>query len=335
MLSAAKSAAGTQPPLQAWLALTGGVVMQAFRELGSASTTYERLLPTLFTVRDPKSPNIKNAIFIAVCHQLYFAAQIQRNKKGLPPLPSIHEGLGVWFPALQTEVRALKDSPYFGVEDITWQLWYDDLIKKNPLVSPHIIIYIDNLKRTTAEIRAWLETPIAAGVGPEPIHDIDHLLDEILNEHEDYPPGVRNNLEKLEIVEFIKPKITKSEIDDFIEELKDEYHARINAATKPSQTEIYEIFVKTALNALKSYTETAVNKISEILTSSWMPGTALNLTLQGAVDQYIKTLTKTPMQLRSAGRRSILQAILAKKATRSSKPPKKTTTTTRKNRRPT
>jgi hypothetical protein len=143
-------------------------------------------------------------------------------------------------------------------------------------------------------------------------------------------------LKKLEIVKFIKPKITKSKIDDFIEELKDEYHARINAATKPTQTEIYEIFVKTALNALKSYSETAVNKISEILTTSWMPGTALNLTLQGAVDQYKKTLTTTPMQLRSAGRRGILQAVLARtKGSRSSKTPKKTTTTTRKNRRPT
>ena len=334
MLSSTKSAAKTQPPLQEWLALTGGVVMQAFRELGSASTTYERLLPTLFKVGDPKSPNVKNAIFIAVCHQLYFAAQIQRNKNGLPPLPLISEGLGVWFPALQTEVRALKDSPYFGVEAAAWQSWYEGLIDKNPLVSPNIIIYIDNLKRTTAEIRTWLETPIAAGVGPEPIHDIDHILDKIIEEMDKYSTGVGTNLKKLNIIEFIQSKTTdQTLIDPFIEDLTERYHALTNAtrATKATAADIYKLFTASTLSAFTKYDPTATTAIANNLATSWRQGTGLRLTLQQAVDAYESTLTKI-VKLRSAGKASILRAVLAlaKKGT-----PKKGKTTTRKNRRPT
>jgi hypothetical protein len=144
-------------------------------------------------------------------------------------------------------------------------------------------------------------------------------------------------LEKLEFIEFIKSKkISQPLIDTFVENLKEEYHALTNPMTATAATvaNIYKLFAESTLTAFTKYDKTAITAIAIILTKSWSAGTGSQQTLQQAVDAYESTLKKSPMVLRSAGKTSILRAVLARtKGTRSSK--KTSATTTRKNRRPT
>jgi hypothetical protein len=139
------------------LAATGVVAMRAFDELDSATPgdIDARLVPYLFNVSKTQPRNRVHAIFVAVCHQLYFAAQRQQRNDGRPPLPFISEGRQVWAPVLLTKVRELKTADYFGIPNDTWRSWFATI--KGGI--PHDVdFFVEFLKKGFAECRAELAT---------------------------------------------------------------------------------------------------------------------------------------------------------------------------------
>jgi len=112
------------------------------------------LLPYLFKVGTGARNEI-HAVFIALCHQLYFAAQVNRKMKNKDPLPSIEKGRQVWFPLLQEEIRASNSTAYFGIPRVPWSKWFDSIRKGWPV---QLDALVDLLKKDCSEIRTHLSS---------------------------------------------------------------------------------------------------------------------------------------------------------------------------------
>jgi hypothetical protein len=169
MLSSVPCPTAGQPPLPNWLALTGSIVLRAFEELtppkqkkrkgkGSKAPATPNidplLVPHLFRVGSETPHNRLHAVFIALSHQLYFAAQIQEKIQGKPPLPSIDKGWQTWFPVLQERLKAVTTDP-FGIPTAEWRTWFNGI---KGTLTLDVDVFLDEMNSPPQQIRTWLST---------------------------------------------------------------------------------------------------------------------------------------------------------------------------------
>jgi hypothetical protein len=306
MLTSEPCAAGTQPPIQQWLALTGDVVLRAFDQQGTTTATAnmidDRLIPYLFKISKKTTRNKIHAIFIALCHQLYFAAQVARVRASRDPLPTLDKKWQVWVPRLLEVMRTIPESSteYFGISVAEWRTWFDSI--KAPL-SQDIDAFVAQLKGSPTDLLSWLDAIQTGHEEAEGAFGVDAS--------EGVEPGdqefdILDKLEKLDPRGFVASKYVdlpnpkdpdRLLIEDRLRGELDTIRSKLSSSRisvrerKTIFSGISEFLLNEAVDA-GTLTEDQIAPIINVLNEAHREGN--HLTLLQATDQYLNTLAPRP-----------------------------------------
>jgi len=292
--------------------------MKAFDEIKPTNATTvmidKTLVPYLFKTSTSPAPPCHRvrALFIAVCHQLYFAAQVQRKLNETEPLPSLDKKWKVWFPALQKELRERSDanSAFFGISNKEWRRWFASL---DPKVTTDIDAFVDEVKGTPRDILQFLTVLAMAGEeeGTAFEHNVKHTVREG-DQDETKPRNLYQYAnEKLQLEEFIRKSVggDARKVRHYIDSMKDAFDNQLlpglkTAEWKSEKQQVIDFLVRQALKPRvhdSTFTQDNVNQIVQATIKAHSASTASHSTLEEVVMPFIQPVGPTTRGMTTHG----------------------------------